>query len=158
MEYLPSGLTMWSRACALIDEAERRHRRFFELVTARSQQPAWEPPVDIFVLDRELHVLVALPGVRAQDIEIELSSEGLRVKAASRLPQLAHQARILRLEIPYGRMERRIELPARRLPAAGAGVAGRLPAHPPGRRVVMSDDKMTLRWPPRRPQPSMRTI
>ena len=111
MDYLPSGLTMWSRACALIDEAERRHRRFFELVTARSQQPAWEPPVDIFMLESELQVVVALPGVRAEDIEIELTSEGLRVKAASRLPKLAHQARILRLEIPYGRMERRIALP-----------------------------------------------
>ena len=106
MEYLPSGLTMWSRACALIDEAERRHRRFFELVTARSQQPAWEPPVDIFVLDRELQVVVALPGVRVEDVEIDLTSEGLRwSKAASHLPRLAHQARILRLEIPYGRME-----------------------------------------------------
>lgn len=111
MDYLPSGLTMWSRACALIDEAERRHRRFFELVTARSQQPAWEPPVDIFMLERELQVVVALPGVRAEDIEIELASEGLRVKAASRPPRLAHQARILRLEVPYGRMERRIALP-----------------------------------------------
>jgi HSP20 family protein len=119
MEYLPSGLTMWSRACALIDEAERRQRRFFELVTARSQQPAWEPPVDIFVLDRELQVLVALPGVRTEDIEIELTSEGLRVKAASRRPQMAHQARILRLEIPYGRMERRIALPPGRYQLLG---------------------------------------
>ena len=119
MDYLPSGLTMWSRACALIDEAERRHRRFFELVTVRSQQPAWEPPVDIFVLDRELQVVVALPGVRAEDIEIELTAEGLGVKAASRLPRLAHQARILRLEIPYGRMERSIALPPGRYQLLG---------------------------------------
>jgi HSP20 family protein len=119
MDYLPSGLTMWSRACALIDEAERRHRRFFELVTAPSQQPAWEPPVDIFMLDRELQVLVALPGVRAEDIAIELTSEGLRVTAASRPPRLAHQARILRLEIPYGRMERRIALPPGRYQLLG---------------------------------------
>jgi len=119
MDYLPSGLTMWSRACALIDEAERRHRRFFELVTVRSQQPAWEPPVDIFLLDRELQVLVALPGVRAEDIAIELTSDGLRVTAASRPPRLGHQARILRLEIPYGRMERRIELPPGRYQLLG---------------------------------------
>jgi HSP20 family protein len=119
MEYLPSGLTMWSRACALIDEAERRHRRFFELVSARSQQPAWEPPVDIYMLDRELQVLVALPGVRAEDIEIELTSDGLRVKGASHPPRLTHQARILRLEIPYGRMERRVALPPGRYQLLG---------------------------------------
>jgi len=66
------------------------------------------------------------------------------VKAASRLPQLAHQARILRLEIPYGRMERRIALPAGRyqLLARNCSMAA---AHPPGRRVGMSDAKNETR-------------
>jgi HSP20 family protein len=111
MDYLPSGLSMWSRACALIDEAERRHRRFFELLAASKQQPAWEPPVDIFVFARELQVLVALPGVPAEAIELELSSAGLSIRAENRLPRLADQARIVRLEIPYGRIERHIALP-----------------------------------------------
>jgi len=56
MTSLPGGLSMWSRACEMIDQAERRHRRFFELLAASSQQPAWEPPVDMFVLERELLV------------------------------------------------------------------------------------------------------
>ena len=111
MDYLPSGLNMWSRACALIEEAERRHRRFFELLAARSQQPAWEPPVDIFVFEREMQVLVALPGVSSEAIQVELTPSGLSIRAANQLPRLAHQARIVRLEIPYGRIERRIDLP-----------------------------------------------
>jgi HSP20 family molecular chaperone IbpA len=110
---------MWSRACALIDQAERRQRRFFELLGPPSQQPAWEPPVDMFVLERELQVLVALPGVRADEIEIELSSSGLWVRAESHLPRLARQARIVRLEIPYGRIERHIELPSGRYELLG---------------------------------------
>jgi len=119
MDPLPSGLSMWSRACALIDEAERRHRRFFELLAAPSRQPAWEPPVDIYVLEQELQVQVALPGVRAEDVEVELTSSGLWVRAENHLPRLAHQARIVRLEIPYGRIERRIELPAGRYQMLG---------------------------------------
>jgi HSP20 family molecular chaperone IbpA len=119
MDYLPSGLTMWSRACALIDEAERRHRRFFELLAARAQQPAWEPPVDVFVLERELQVLIALPGVPAEAIQVDLSSAGLLVRAVSQLPRLASQARIVRLEIPYGRIERRVELPPGRYELLG---------------------------------------
>ncbi len=119
MAYSPSGLTMWSHACALIDQAERRHRRFFELLGASSQQPAWEPPVDMFVLDQELHVLVALPGVRVGEIEIELSAQGLWVRAESHLPRLARQARIVRLEIPYGRIERHIGLPPGRYELLG---------------------------------------
>jgi HSP20 family protein len=119
MTSLPGGLSMWSRACEMIDQAERRHRRFFELLAASSQQPAWEPPVDMFLLERELLVSVALPGVRVDEIDVELSSSGLWVRAESHLPRLAHRARIVRLEIPYGRIERRIELPAGRYELLG---------------------------------------
>jgi HSP20 family molecular chaperone IbpA len=110
---------MWSRACALIDQAERRHRRFFELMAVPSPQPAWEPPVDVFVLERELQVVVALPGVRAEAIEVELSPSGLWVRAENHLSRLAGQSRIVRLEIPYGRIERRVELPPGRYQLLG---------------------------------------
>ena len=53
---------MWAEACALLDEAERKHRHFFELLTAPSLAPVWEPPADIFTDGSELQVVVALPG------------------------------------------------------------------------------------------------
>ena len=110
-----NGVSMWARAVALLDEAERRHRRFFELLSSASPRPpAWEPPVDMFLLDRELRVVVAMPGVRPEDVAVELVSGGLLVRAESRWAVPPGKARILRLEIPYGRMERRIELPAGR--------------------------------------------
>jgi HSP20 family protein len=114
MGSLSSDVSMWSRACALLEEAERRQRRFFDLRAAASRPPAWEPPVDIYVLERELQVVVALPGVSADAIEVELTAAGLSVRAENRLPAVADAARILRIEIPYGRIERRIELPAGR--------------------------------------------
>jgi len=119
MDFLPGGLSMWSRACEMIDQAERRQRRFFELLAARSAHPAWEPPVDIFLLGTELLVAVALPGVRAEELEVQMSSRGLLVRAHSHLPRLADHARIVRLEIPYGRIERRIELPPGRYELLG---------------------------------------
>lgn len=110
-----NGVSMWARAVALLDEAERRHRRFFELLSsAPPRAPVWEPPVDMFVLDRELRVVVAMPGVRPEDVSVELVSGGLRVRAQSRWAIPPGKARILRLEIPYGQMERYIELPAGR--------------------------------------------
>lgn len=106
---------MWARAVALLEEAERRHRRFFELLSSAPQrQPVWEPPVDVFLLENELRIVVAMPGVRAEDVSAELVAGGLMVRADSRWTVAPSQARILRLEIPYGRMERRIELPAGR--------------------------------------------
>jgi HSP20 family molecular chaperone IbpA len=113
MGFEGDGGSMWARAVALLDEAERRHRRFFELLAAAPQrQPVWEPPVDMFLLDHELRIVVAMPGVRAEDVSIELVSGGLIVRADSLWTVPPGHARILRLEIPYGRMERRIELPA----------------------------------------------
>ncbi len=108
-----NGLSMWARAVALLEEAERRHHRFFELLgTAPTRQPVWEPPVDMFLVDGEIHVVVAMPGVRPEDIHLELLSGGLLVRAESRLPVPQGRSKILRLEIPYGCIERRIDLPA----------------------------------------------
>jgi HSP20 family molecular chaperone IbpA len=106
-------LSMWARAVALLEEAERRHRRFFELLgTAPTRQPVWEPPVDMFLVDGEIHVAVAMPAVRSEDIHLDLVDGGIVVRAMSRLPVPPGRSRILRLEIPYGCIERRIELPA----------------------------------------------
>lgn len=114
------GVSMWARAVALLEEAERRHRRFFELLAAAPQrQPVWEPPVDVFLLERELRIVVAMPGVRAEDVSVELVAGGLIVRAESPWTAPPGHARILRLEIPYGRMERRIELPPGRYEVTG---------------------------------------
>ncbi|HTW75602.1 MAG TPA: Hsp20/alpha crystallin family protein [Steroidobacteraceae bacterium] len=114
------GVTMWARAVALLEEAERRHRRFFELLSAAPRrEPVWEPPVDVFLLERELRIVVAMPGVHPEHVSVELVAGGLIVRAESDWTAPPGNARILRLEIPYGRMERRIELPAGRYEVAG---------------------------------------
>ena len=101
---------MWAEACALLDQAERKHRHFFELAVP-SAPPAWEPPVDIFADGSELQVVVALPGARPEDVTVQITSSGLQVETT--VPALALNSRVnvVRLEIPYGRMRRRIDLP-----------------------------------------------
>jgi HSP20 family molecular chaperone IbpA len=110
---------MWSQACAVLEEAEQRHRRFFELLAAPARQPVWEPPADVFLLERELHVIIAMPGVRPGSASVELSSSGLWVRAETKPPAQISRARVVRLEIPYGRIERRIDLPAGRYQLLG---------------------------------------
>ncbi len=102
---------MWSEAVALLDEAERRHRQFFALATAPSAPPAWEPPVNIFAADPELHVMVALPGAQADDIAVQLTASGLQIETTVTPPAMGAGMKVVRLEIPYGRMRRRIDLP-----------------------------------------------
>lgn len=102
---------MWGEALALLEHAERRHRRFFSLLGKTAPQLAWEPPVDMFETSDGLSIFVALPGVRAEDVTLEVSDTGLLVRT-ERPPPLALECRqILRLEIPYGHFERHIDLP-----------------------------------------------
>ncbi len=104
---------MWAEACALVDQAERRQRSFFELLAVPAAVPVWEPPVNVFAVDGELHVVVALPGAGADDVLVQITESGLVIEAAVSTP-FAVSARVLRMEIPHGRMRRRIDLPAGR--------------------------------------------
>jgi HSP20 family molecular chaperone IbpA len=100
---------MWSRACELIAEAERLHRQFFRL-TADDRPAAWQPPVDVFEDDREITVIVAMPGVPAERVQVVDDGGVLVVRGTRPLP-LEGRYRLRQLEIPYGAFERRIPLP-----------------------------------------------
>jgi len=102
---------MWAEACALLDEAEGRHRRFFDLLAAPSAAPVWEPPANIFSSGAELYVSIALPGARAEDIVVQIAPSGLLIETTVPPPAFAAGMQVVRLEIPYGRMRRRIDLP-----------------------------------------------
>jgi HSP20 family protein len=105
---------MWADACAMIERAEQMHRQFFQPGLAGAPRASWEPPVDIFESEHDLLIVVALPGVESQDIEISSEPETLLVTGVRRLPAAARGMAVQRLEIPHGRFERRIRLPAAR--------------------------------------------
>jgi len=108
---------MWAQACALIDEAERMHRQYFRLGVSERSQAVWEPPVDVFEDDSEIVVVVALPGVAAEAVEIKMETGAMFVRAQARFPFVGPQHVVRRLEIPYGHFERRIPLPLTALEA-----------------------------------------
>ena len=105
---------MWAEACQFLERAERLNRQFFRPQTANARQPSWEPPVDILETEAELWILVALPGVGEEQLEVVVDSGTLVVAGERPMPGRAHAGIIRRLEIPYGRFERRIDLPAGR--------------------------------------------
>jgi HSP20 family molecular chaperone IbpA len=109
---------MWAHAFQVIEEAERMHRQFFRLSTPDRGPATWEPPVDIFEDDVDVVVLVALPGVPAQRIEVTAESGELVVRAERVLPFASSPCGLRRLEIPYGYFERKIPLPEARLETA----------------------------------------
>ncbi len=77
-------------------------------------QPFWEPPVDILETDAEVLFVVALPGVRDEEIEVAIEGGALVVRGRRGLSPQARAAFVHRLELPRGPFERRIALPAGR--------------------------------------------
>ena len=102
---------MWAEACALLEQAERKHRHFFDLLAAPAAPPVWEPPADIFADGSELQVVVALPGARAEEVTVQITPTGLQIDTTVPPPAVGARMNVVRLEIPYGRMRRRIDLP-----------------------------------------------
>jgi HSP20 family molecular chaperone IbpA len=105
---------MWAEACAMLERVEQMHRQFFRPGLPGMQAAAWQPPIDVFETVDGLRIVVALPGVEIQDIDIATEQDVLVISGVRHLPSVARGAAIQRLEIPYGRFERQVRLPAGR--------------------------------------------
>jgi HSP20 family molecular chaperone IbpA len=102
---------MWAEACEMLEQAQRLQRQFFGLGHAIESRPRWEPPVDIVAYREELQVTVALPGVAPEHVQVRVDNGALSVAAIRPMPLDRTTTNVHRLEIPYGRFERRIALP-----------------------------------------------
>lgn len=114
---------MWSEACEMLVRAERLHREFFRPKGLVARLPAWEPPVDILETECEVLVLVALPGVDPERTEAAVDGNDLVIAGTRVLPDELRTAVIHRLELPQGRFERRVRLPAGRYSAVRRSAA-----------------------------------
>lgn len=104
---------MWAQACEMLERAERMQRQFFQPSGVSNRRAAWQPPVDVYETERALWVVIALPGVSPERVQVRFQSGVLIVAGERRLPVEAGAA-VRRLEIPHGYFERRMELPSGR--------------------------------------------
>jgi HSP20 family protein len=123
MAAIDPGTLMWARACELIDRAERLHRQFFQPTAVSVRHLCWEPPVDVVETESEILISVALPGVDSNAVKVTVDSDTVMVTGFRRTNTLPRGSRVHRLEIPYGRFERRITFPAGSLELAQAEFA-----------------------------------
>jgi HSP20 family molecular chaperone IbpA len=103
---------MWTTACEMIDRAERLHRQFFQPIAAPLPVLSWEPPIDITETDSEILITVALPGVDRDNMKVTIDPDGVSIVGFRPPSTIARGSRVHRLEIPYGKFERRIRVPA----------------------------------------------
>ena len=105
---------MWDAAVDALERAERLHRQFFRLAGQHARAPVWEPPIEVFEHEGRLAIVVALPGVPPERVSLDLEGAMLVVTAERELPRAFAGGAVHCLEIPYGRFERHIRLPAGR--------------------------------------------
>ncbi len=97
---------IWSQTLGALARTDRVGREVFRLTSS-----GWEPPVDVLETAAGLLVVVALPGVQADEMEIAIAGGVLTVRGTRRWPVLDRMARAHRIELPHGRFERRLPLP-----------------------------------------------
>ena len=103
---------MWDRAQELLDKAGRIQRQFFQLGAPGGRGAVWEPPVDVFEREDSLLVVIALPGIQPDRTVVELRGCVLLVSGERSQPSPCREASVRRMEIPTGRFQRAVELPA----------------------------------------------
>jgi HSP20 family protein len=106
---------MWTKACEMIDRAERLHRQFFQPMAATIYDVSWEPPVDIAETNSEILITVALPGVDREAVKVTVDADRVSVVGFRRPSAIPRDSLVHRLEIPYGKFERQIAFPGTRL-------------------------------------------
>jgi HSP20 family molecular chaperone IbpA len=106
---------MWTRACELIERAERLHRQFFQPTAEPIRDAVWEAPVDIVEADSDILVTVALPGVSKNSVKVSVNVDSVLVVGFRSPSAIPRGSVVHRLEIPYGRFERQITFTGMRL-------------------------------------------
>jgi len=99
---------MWARARSML---ERMDRTAFAPPRPGMRHPSWEPPADVFETQSEVWVLVVMPGVTPESVQVEIFKHDVTVCGERAQPPEFRTAIMHRLEIPHGRFERRVALP-----------------------------------------------
>lgn len=79
--------------------------------TSQLDRAAFVPAADVTVGEGDLVLTMDVPGLTAEDLEIELVDGYLTVRGERRRPELAEGSRFAHTERTFGTFERRIKLP-----------------------------------------------
>ena len=89
-------------------------RDFTRLLGANGSSGAFLPPADVLVTDEDVMVRMDVPGLSAEQLEIDLQDDVLSIRGERADPyrgQSAQQTTWHRIERAFGRFERTLRLP-----------------------------------------------
>ena len=107
---------IWQRANDLLQQAERIRRNFLQVAdgaryrSSHGRTLSWQPPVNVVETDESLWVILAVPGVAVDRVDVRLEGRELVIRGERPLPSCCADGELKIWEIPLGRFERRLRL------------------------------------------------
>src|SRR5579875_2906448 len=92
------------------EEMNRTFARFFGRDLDREPRP-WSPAIEVAERDGQLHVHAELPGLKPEDVKVEVSNDALVIQGERRYEHEEGQGQSYRSERRYGQFYREIPLP-----------------------------------------------
>lgn len=107
------AIVRWDPFKDLISIQDRINKIFEENVYQDAPQNRGEfiPPVDVFEKENEIVLLMDIPGVSEQDIDIQVSDSVLTIKGEKKAPFDREQDNCFRIERQFGKFSRSFTLP-----------------------------------------------
>lgn len=81
-------------------------------ISGNERQALAAPKLDVSETDKELHVTAELPGVKEEDIDVELAGETLRIRGEKKDEREEKGHNFHRVERSFGAFERVVPIPA----------------------------------------------
>lgn len=97
----------------LRDEMNRLFTRTIgdQPVAKAAAEATWSPPVDVFDTPDAIVLKAELPGLKVEDVDVELDENVLTISGERRFEEKVDDGRAYRLERAYGRFARTMTLP-----------------------------------------------
>jgi HSP20 family protein len=98
----------------LRNEMERLYDRFFDLRPFRrfTEEGEWMPTVDVSETAKEIIVNAEIPGVEAEDIDVNLVGDVLTIKGERKREYEEKEENFHKIERSYGSFYRSLRLPS----------------------------------------------
>ncbi len=97
---------------ALQNEMNRLFEDTLKTPSRRPRPDAWVPPVDIYETADNFEIMVELPGVKKEDLTLEVKENTLTLRGERRQAKDAKEEGVHRVERVYGSFLRSFTLPS----------------------------------------------
>ncbi len=104
-------IMLWGDALPEVRFFDDRFDRLIERAFGRERQAPWMPAMDVYETDDKLVVSVELPGMSAEDVEVQVEDSTLTVSGKRGFSSEVNEQHYHRVERRYGQFSRAVSLP-----------------------------------------------